>query len=71
MWILIRLRGCIGWSGSMLIANPLCWFCHGAAHIKMFNMDLLAGTGLSALHYRINAMVLFKRRHSVVEGYNI
>jgi hypothetical protein len=32
-WILIRLRGCAGWSGSMLVANPLCWFCRDAAHI--------------------------------------
>jgi hypothetical protein len=24
-----------GWSGSMLVANPLCWFCHGAAHITL------------------------------------
>jgi hypothetical protein len=31
-WILIRLRGCVGWSGSMLVANPLCWFCRDAAH---------------------------------------
>jgi hypothetical protein len=22
-----------GWSGSMLVANPLCWFCHDAAQI--------------------------------------
>jgi hypothetical protein len=33
---LIRLRGCAGWSGSMLVANPLCWFCHDAAHIVIF-----------------------------------
>jgi hypothetical protein len=25
-WILIRPRGCAGWSGSMLVANALCWF---------------------------------------------
>jgi hypothetical protein len=31
-WILIILRGCAGWSGSMSAANPLCWFCHDAAH---------------------------------------
>jgi hypothetical protein len=31
-WILIGLRGCAGWSGSMLVANPLCWFCHDTAH---------------------------------------
>jgi hypothetical protein len=37
-WILIRLRGCAGWSGSMLVANPLCWFCRDAAHfITYFN----------------------------------
>jgi hypothetical protein len=29
-WILIRLRR---WSGSMLVASALCWFCHGAAHM--------------------------------------
>jgi hypothetical protein len=23
-----------GWSGSMLVANPLCWFCRDAAHIR-------------------------------------
>jgi hypothetical protein len=22
-----------GWSGSMLVANPLCWFCRDAAHL--------------------------------------
>jgi hypothetical protein len=32
-WILIRLRGCAGWSGSMLVANALCWFCHDVAQI--------------------------------------
>jgi hypothetical protein len=32
-WILIRLCRCAGWSGSMLVANPLCWFCHDAAHM--------------------------------------
>jgi hypothetical protein len=23
-----------GWSGSMLVANPICWFCRDAAHIS-------------------------------------
>jgi hypothetical protein len=23
----------VGWSGSMLVANPLCWFCHDTAHM--------------------------------------
>jgi hypothetical protein len=32
-WILIRLCGCAGWSGSMLVANQLCWFCRYVAHI--------------------------------------
>jgi hypothetical protein len=32
-WILIRLRRCAGWFGSMLVANPLCLFCHDTAHI--------------------------------------
>jgi hypothetical protein len=31
-WILIRLRRCAGWPGSMLVANALCWFCYYAAH---------------------------------------
>jgi hypothetical protein len=35
-WILIRLRGCAGWSGSMLVANPLCWFCHDTTHMCFF-----------------------------------
>jgi hypothetical protein len=35
--ILNRLRGCAGWSGSMLVANALCWFCHAAAHILVPN----------------------------------
>jgi hypothetical protein len=26
-----------GWSGFMLVANPLCWFCHDTAHIY-FNL---------------------------------
>jgi hypothetical protein len=35
-----------GWSGSMLVANPLCWFCHDAAHIftyefTYFNMPTI------------------------------
>jgi hypothetical protein len=32
-WILIKLRGCASWSGSMLVANPLCWFSRDAAQI--------------------------------------
>jgi hypothetical protein len=24
-----------GWSGSMLVANALRWFCHDAAHIEI------------------------------------
>jgi hypothetical protein len=35
-WILTRLRGCAGWSGSMLAANALCWFCRDAAHMLCF-----------------------------------
>jgi hypothetical protein len=31
--ILIRLRGCAGWSGSMLVANALRWFCRDAAQL--------------------------------------
>ena len=30
---LIRLGGCPGWSKSSLGAQPLCWFCHEAAHV--------------------------------------
>jgi hypothetical protein len=29
----IRLRGWAGWSGSVLVANSLCWFCHGMAQL--------------------------------------
>jgi hypothetical protein len=32
-WFLIKLRGCAGWTGSMLVANALCWFCRDAAHM--------------------------------------
>jgi hypothetical protein len=32
-WTLIRLRGCAGWSGSMLVANALFWFCRDTVHI--------------------------------------
>jgi hypothetical protein len=32
-WILFRLRRFAGWSGSMLVANALCWFCHDTAHM--------------------------------------
>jgi hypothetical protein len=41
-WILIRLCGCAAWSGSMLVANPLCWFCHDAAHICCRRLHLFA-----------------------------
>jgi hypothetical protein len=34
VWVLIRLHRCAGWSGSMLVANPSCWFCHGTAHLN-------------------------------------
>jgi hypothetical protein len=30
--------GCAGWSGSMLVANPLCWFCHDAAQILLWHV---------------------------------
>jgi hypothetical protein len=33
-WILIRMPGCAGWSGSMLVANPLYWFCNDTAHMR-------------------------------------
>jgi hypothetical protein len=32
----IRLRGCASWSGSLLVANPLCWFCHGMAQLHIY-----------------------------------
>jgi hypothetical protein len=32
--------GCAGWSGSMLIANPLCWFCRDTAQISIKSNDL-------------------------------
>jgi hypothetical protein len=35
-WILIRLRACACWSGSMLVANTLCWFCLDAAYIVFY-----------------------------------
>jgi hypothetical protein len=35
--ILIRLRGWAGWSWSMLVANPLCWFCRDVAHFYLQN----------------------------------
>jgi hypothetical protein len=34
-WILVRLRGRAGWSGSMLVANALCWFCRDAAQMYL------------------------------------
>jgi hypothetical protein len=34
-WILIRLRGCAGWSGSMVVANALCWFCRDEAQMLL------------------------------------
>jgi hypothetical protein len=32
----MRLRERADWSGSMLVANPLCWFCRNAAQILSF-----------------------------------
>jgi hypothetical protein len=31
-----KLHKCTGWSASMLVANPLCWFCHEAAQLCLF-----------------------------------
>ena len=36
---LIRLGGCPGWSESSLGAQPHCWFCHEAAHIREFMLQ--------------------------------
>jgi hypothetical protein len=33
-WILIRLRG------SMLVANPLYWFCHDTAQLSLFHSKI-------------------------------
>jgi hypothetical protein len=32
---------CTGWSGSMLAANALCWFCHDAAHITFYILHVM------------------------------
>jgi hypothetical protein len=37
-WMPIRLRGCEGWSGSMLVANALCWFCRDVAHFYISSL---------------------------------
>jgi hypothetical protein len=34
-WILIRLRE------SIMDANPLCWFCHGTAHLLIGTEDTI------------------------------
>jgi hypothetical protein len=45
-WILIGLRGYAGWSGSMLVANALCWFwfyyyyCIKIKHNEFINQDI-------------------------------
>jgi hypothetical protein len=31
-----KANECAGWSGSMLVANPLCWFCRDAAFLIIF-----------------------------------
>jgi hypothetical protein len=52
-WILIRLRGYTGWSGSMLVANALCWFCRDATqiNISMFSGDrLVKSSGCVLVH---------------------
>jgi hypothetical protein len=39
IWVLLSDRliacECAGWSGSMLVANALCWFCRDATHILL------------------------------------
>jgi hypothetical protein len=35
-WIQTSLRIRAAWSGSMLVANPVCWFCHDAAQMLVF-----------------------------------
>jgi hypothetical protein len=50
-WILIRLRRCAGWSGSMLVANPFCWFCRDAAQIMMLHLTIQISTYKKAKFY--------------------
>jgi hypothetical protein len=60
-WILIRLRGCAGWSGSMLVANALCWFCHDAAHIVSRRTDKT----YSSIHICRNILDDFKNYNQI------
>ena len=50
MWTtktLIRMGGCPGGSESSLGAQPLCWFCHVAAHLLLFQMYLCSSCKIS------------------------
>jgi hypothetical protein len=58
-WILIRLRGCAGLSGSMLVTNPLCWFCRDAAHIRNGWMWFISHWDGRMLHYLYNLLHVY------------
>jgi hypothetical protein len=58
-WILIRLRGCAGWSGSMLVANALCWFCRDVAHFYF----LFKAASLLTSKYFTVTYILHENKH--------
>jgi hypothetical protein len=64
-WILIRLRGSAGWSGSMLVANPLCWFCHDTAHLYKKRVVQQHIHQTKYFHHRLG--IHFERRELFLE----
>jgi hypothetical protein len=51
--------GGTGWSGSMLVANPLCYFCYGAAQIYCKNNNVITNKKNKKSKTAINCKPLF------------
>jgi hypothetical protein len=61
----LRLRGCADWSGSMLVANALRWFCRYAAHIIYWIAPVLFLVFVASLHLISTACFFFSLRETI------
>ena len=55
---MIRLGGCPGWSESSLGAQPLCLFCHVAAHLSVIDWSVTSLTWSVALLIVFHILIL-------------
>jgi hypothetical protein len=67
-WILIRLRGCAGWSGFMPVTKALRWFCRDAAHLYQLSFcSSLCHFVISAIDY--NRHWCFITKYHIITWY--